>query len=107
MQITKKTQRQASIAAVSGLVIIGAVSLLFKTYPHLNPFSCNSKKEEIEKKEDTIEGSNEVSTEESTVIVPDYSKLSYEELTSLLKEKNITIPENATLEDLLELTKNI
>lgn len=103
MQLTKKTQRQASIAAVSGLVIIGAVSLLFKTYPHLNPFSCNSKKEDIEKKEESSEGS----TEESTVLVPDYSKLSYDELISLLKEKKITIPENATLEDLLELTKSI
>lgn len=56
MQLSKKTQRQASIAAISGLVIIGAASLFFKTYPHLNPFSCkavtNDEKKKDEKKND-------------------------------------------------------
>lgn len=104
MQITKKTQRQASIAAISGLVIIGAASLLFKTYPHLNPF-CRKDTKEIKKDETTGE-TNVESTEESVVLV-DYSKMSIEEVTALLQEKKVEIPESASLEDLIELAKGI
>ena len=39
MALSRKTQRQASIAAVSGLLVVGAAALFFKTFPHLNPFS--------------------------------------------------------------------
>lgn len=38
-QVTKKTQRQASVAVLATIAVVGAVSLLFKTYPHLNPFT--------------------------------------------------------------------
>lgn len=108
MQLSRKTQRQASIAAVSGLVIIGAASLFFKTFPHLNPFTCQSKKTDDESKSITenTEQSTEV-TDESTVLVPDYSKFTYEEITTLLKEKNIEFPENASLESLVTLAKTI
>lgn len=119
MQISKKTQRQASIAAISGLVVIGAASLFFKTFPHLNPFSCQSKKpddaegsseetKQAEKAEAEAEAEEGVAitTEESAVLV-DYDKLSYEELTALLKEKDIAVPADASLEDLANLAKGI
>lgn len=41
--ISKKTQRQASIAALAGIAIVGAASLIFSTYPHLNPFHKETK----------------------------------------------------------------
>lgn len=124
MQITKRTQRKASIAAISGIVVIGAASLFFKTFPHLNPFSSDSsvtdkteeatetteeteETEETEASEPTPEEKVADATEESAVLVPDYSKLSYEELTNVLKDKSIDYPENATLEELIELTKSI
>lgn len=121
MQISKKTQRQASIAAISGLVVIGAASLFFKTFPHLNPFSCQSKKpddaegsseetKQAEEAEAEAEAEAEegvaITTEESAVLV-DYDKLSYEELTALLKEKDIAVPADASLEDLANLAKGI
>jgi hypothetical protein len=62
MQFSKKQQRQASIAAISGLVIIGAASLFFKTYPHLNPFSCTKGQE---KKEDSTSKEGESISEAS------------------------------------------
>ena len=111
MQLSKKTQRQASIAAVSGLVIIGAASLFFKTYPHLNPFSCQSKK--ADKPESSSEGEKDAgkegtaaTTEESAVLV-DYDKLSKEELSALLTEKNVDVPADASVEDLAKLAKSI
>ncbi|KAG0683411.1 hypothetical protein C6P42_001118 [Pichia californica] len=96
------------IEEFSGLVIIGAASLFFKTFPHLNPFTCQSKKTDDESKSITenTEQSTEV-TDESTVLVPDYSKFTYEEITTLLKEKNIEFPENASLESLVTLAKTI
>lgn len=117
MQISKKTQRQASIAAISGLVVIGAASLFFKTFPHLNPFSCQSKKpddaegsseetKQAEEAEAEAEEGVAITTEESAVLV-DYDKLSYEELTALLKEKDIAVPADASLEDLANLAKGI
>ena len=70
MQLSKKTQRQASIAAISGLVIIGAASLFFKTYPHLNPFSCkaltNDEKNKDGKKNDE-KNDNKENAEKSDV----------------------------------------
>lgn len=75
MQLSKKTQRQASIAAISGLVIIGAASLFFKTYPHLNPFSCQSKKEQPGEKQDepvdAADPKDEAAEEFSTVDTPE------------------------------------
>lgn len=81
ISVSRKTQRQASIAAVSGIVVIGAATLLFKTYPHLNPFNylCGSKtdneEEETEKKESSSEDAiiDEESKEntDSVVIVKD------------------------------------
>lgn len=59
MQLSKKTQRQASIAAISGLVIIGAASLFFKTYPHLNPFSRKVTKKDEEKSDEKSETESE------------------------------------------------
>ncbi|ODQ47881.1 hypothetical protein PICMEDRAFT_71898 [Pichia membranifaciens NRRL Y-2026] len=111
MQLSKKTQRQASIAAVSGLVIIGAASLFFKTYPHLNPFSCQTKK--ADKPESSGQGEKEAgkegtttTTEESAVLV-DYDKLSKDELEAVLTEKNVDVPADASLEDLAKLAKSI
>ena len=53
MQLNKK-QRQLSITVITSLAIISATTILFKTYPHLNPFSKKDSKEE-ELKDDSKE----------------------------------------------------
>ncbi|GMM29496.1 hypothetical protein DAMA08_022410 [Martiniozyma asiatica (nom. inval.)] len=50
-QLNAKQRRTASIAAIGGAVLIGAVAVVLKTYPHLNPFSCKKDQQGDEEKE--------------------------------------------------------
>ena len=71
MQLNKK-QRQLSITVITSLAIISATTILFKTYPHLNPFSKkDSKEEELkdESKEELKEELNEELNESTEPIV--------------------------------------
>lgn len=67
--VSKKTQRQASIAVVAGIAIVGAASLLFKTYPHLNPFCKSASEEEkVEKEEQEPEAEEESAAESAELL---------------------------------------
>lgn len=101
---TPKGRRNSSLAAVSTVVIIGAVSLFFKTYPHLNPL--NSLKTEDSKIDKTSQDTD--LTEESTVLIEkEIEAWNEDELKAYLIEQEITAPEEATINDLIALVKSI
>ena len=62
MQLNKK-QRQLSITVITSLAIISATTILFKTYPHLNPFSKKDSKDEESKEEPKGESMEELKDE--------------------------------------------
>ncbi|CAI8498365.1 unnamed protein product [Pichia kudriavzevii] len=45
MQLTRK-QRQYSIVGLSTLAVVGAIAILAKTFPHLNPFASKENSSE-------------------------------------------------------------
>ncbi len=97
MSYTSNKRQQVTVAAASIVVLIGATSVLLKTYPHLTPNFGNlysqltgkvtNRANSADEKEVKSNG-DDSSLGESTVVVPSaqVSEWSEEELKSYLKQ---------------------
>ncbi|GMG30642.1 unnamed protein product [Ambrosiozyma monospora] len=109
--------RQKKIA-LSAVVAIGAAALFFKTFPHLKPSFLQGKKPSnsngstpSEPLSKSIQEQEEDLISSSTVLVNNKDKKvedwSLEDLTAFLKERQVSVPEGATSEELVELVNSL
>ncbi|GME87953.1 unnamed protein product [Ambrosiozyma monospora] len=112
------TPRQKKIA-LSAVVAIGAAALFFQTFPHLKPSFLQGQKSSNNSNTSTssepmsksIKEQEEDLISSSTVLVNNKDKKvedwSLEDLTAFLKERQVSVPEGATSEELVALVNSL
>lgn len=105
-KVSAKARRNLSVAAISAIAIVGVASLVFKTYPHLKPACLGGKDDEESPHADDVAPTTPVS--DSAVIVDsEYNEWTDDKLSEYLKEKDVTVPENAGHAELVALVTSI
>lgn len=95
---SSKQRRNASVAAISTIAVIAIATVVFKTYPHL--------KSKLFGKDDD----DDKTVSDSTVVVDnnkETSDWSDDELKSFLVQKQVSVPESATHDELVALVTKL